>query len=187
MSLPRAVAQGLAVLSEGLVDPASDLQAMLGRLTDGLTAAVPSYLGLTFTMQVDDDVVAVTTANAGRARSSLLLPLSSLVPTLSGSLILYAADSGAFIDLADDARWIFNLDNHAVLDSQLPAQLAGPAAASTHGLAEFSDINQAVGVLLEEGRTPPQAHTELRRRALVSHRALPETARELLDNLVRER
>ena len=129
----------------------------------------------------------VSTLDAGETvevRSSLLLPLLPLgATTITGSVDFYSGTAGAFIDLADDARWIFNLDGHPVLDGHLPPT-AGPAYhAGIRGLTELSDINQAVGVLVEEGHTPPEAHTELRRRAVSDDQTRPEAARRILGGI----
>ena len=45
--------QQLGDLTITLDDPGTDLKAMLDVLSDDLTAAVPSYLGLTLTLQLD--------------------------------------------------------------------------------------------------------------------------------------
>jgi hypothetical protein len=173
-------------LSDALDDPISDLQAVLSVLTDDLTAAIPSYLGLTVTLHVQDDSVIVSTLDTGDAevRASLLLPLLPLgASAASGSVAFYSGSGGAFIDLADDARWIFNLAGPPVLDAHLLP--AGVDAVGIRGLTALSDLNQAVGVLVEDGHTPRDAHTELRRRAHHHGQTITDAARHLLSTLAR--
>lgn len=184
MDLPNALIDDLTLLSDALDDPVTDLQAVLDVLADDLAAAVPSYLGLTVTLYVDGNAVVFSTLDAGNTveiRASLLLPLAPLGATIStGSVIFYSGADGAFIDLADDARWIFNLNGHPVLDAHLPSAAALAEPPGIRGLADLGDINQAVGMFVEEGLTPPQAHTELRRRAIGNSQSLPAAARQLL-------
>jgi hypothetical protein len=179
-----ALVEGLTLLSDALDDPITDLQAVLSVLTDDLAAAIPSYLGLTVTLHVQDDSVIVSTLDAGPVdvRASLLLPLSpSGSSEVTGSVAFYSGSGGAFIDLADDAKWIFNLDGPPVLDAHLPA--AGSEPGGIRGLTALSDLNQAIGVLVEDGHTPHDAHTELRRRAHRDGQSITDAAASLLEAL----
>ncbi len=181
-----ALVEGLTLLSDALDDPISDLQAVLSVLTDDLAAAIPTYLGLTVTLHVQDDSVIVSTLDTGHVdvRASLLLPLSAVgASEATGSVAFYSGTCGAFIDLADDAKWIFNLDGPPVLDAHLPA--AGSDPGGIRGLTALSDLNQAVGVLIEDGHTPHDAHTELRRRAHRAGQSIPDAAARLLGTLAR--
>ncbi len=181
-----ALVEGLTLLSDALDDPITDLQAVLSVLTDDLAAAIPSYLGLTVTLHVQDDSVIVSTLDAGPedVRASLLLPLSpSGSSEVTGSVAFYSGTGGAFIDLADDAKWIFNLDGPPVLDAHLPVARSDPGG--IRGLTALSDLNQAIGVLVEDGHTPHDAHTELRRRAHRDGQSVPDAAARLLDTLAR--
>ncbi len=181
-----ALMEGLSLLSDALDEPITDLQAVLSVLTDDLTAAIPAYLGLTVTLLVQDDSVIVSTLDTSHeeVRASLLLPLLPLGKNaLAGSVAFYSGTGGAFIDLAGDAKWIFNLAGPPVLDAQLLP--AGIDATGIRGLTALSDLNQAVGVLVEDGHTPQDAHTELRRRAHHQGQTIPDAARHLLDTLAR--
>ncbi len=176
--------EGLTLLSDALDDPITDLQAVLSVLTDDLAAAIPLYLGLTVTLHVQDDSVIVSTLAAGHVdvRASVLLPLSpSGSSEVTGSVAFYSGAGGVFIDLADDAKWIFNLDGPPVLDAHLPA--AGSDPGGIRGLTALSDLNQAIGVLVEDGHNPHDAHTELRRRAHRDGHSIPDAAARLLDTL----
>ena len=59
-----------------------------------------------------------------------------------------------------------------------------PRAAAVHpgvnGTHELTVINQAIGVLIEQGHLPDQAHDELLRRAAHHGRGLPGAADDLL-------
>jgi hypothetical protein len=186
MDLPHALVDGLTLLSDALDDPFTDLEAVLGVLTDDLTEAVPLYLGLTITLHADDCPVVISTLETRDIpiRTSLLL---SLLPahgsTRTGSVVFYSGAVGSFVDLADDARWIFNLDGYPVLDSRLAPVGALADPARVHGLSAFNDINQALGVLIEEGRTLEDARTELHRRAHHTGQSAAEVARHLLGTI----
>ena len=179
--------EGLSLLSDALGNPISDLRSVLGVLSDDLDAAIPDYLGLTVTFAVEDNPLVITARNAisrQEVRSSLLLPLLPLgAGAPRGSVAFYSGRAGAFIDLAEDARWIFNLAHPPVLDSNL--LYAGAESSGIHGLAEISDVNQAVGVLVQDGYSQDAARTELRRRAYRGNQTGPEAARDLLDALGR--
>ncbi len=183
MDLPHALVEGLTLLSDALDDPFTDLEAVLTVLTDDLAGAVPLYLGLTITLHIEGSPVIISTLDADDTpiRASLLL---SMLPTPdstdTGNVVFYSGTAGSFDDLADDARWIFNLDGYPVLDSHLTPVGVRADPCCVHGLSAFSDINQAIGVLVEDGLTPDDARTELRRRAYSAGQGLPEIARHLL-------
>ena len=84
---------------------------------------------------------------------------------------------------ADDARWIFNLSGPPVLDGHLAGGRNHAEPAGITGLAAYTNINQAIGVLIEEGHTPAGARDELVQRSVRAGRSLPETALQLLDSI----
>ena len=192
MELPQPLIESLRQLSDAMDDSVADVEAVLSVLTDDLAAAIPYYLGLTITLQVEDSTVIVTTLEPGLAviAASLHLPLLpgdgfAGDPYSANSVVFYSGAVGSFAVLAEDARRIFSLHGPALLD----AHLYPPAHYETSvrgdpvgilGLAAQSDINQAIGVLLVEGFTPPEARNELRRRATSDGRSMPETARMML-------
>ncbi len=187
VEVPPELIEGLTLLSDALDDPIVDLEAILSVLTDDLVSAIPDYLGLIITLHIDGNPVIISTldgARSGEARASLLLSLLPVGPTAaSGSVAFFSGAAGAFIGLADDARWIFNLKGAPVLDRHLTTGLNGSASAGIQGLLAHTNINQAIGVLIEEGHTPDGARDELTRRSRSSGRSLPETAMELLDDM----
>lgn len=183
MDLPHSLADDLDVLTEALGDPVLDLEAVLTVLTDDLTAAVPSFLGLSMTLQVDEKPFTLNSFTGPfgeEARASLWLPLVPRgAPRPSGDVIFYGWANDAFSDLADDARSMFAFDGHAVMDRHLP-RITAAGQVGIRGLREFSDINQAIGVLISMGHTAWEAQIELHRRALRTHRTVLETACDLL-------
>jgi hypothetical protein len=124
--------------------------------------------------------------------TSMRVGFSALGPGFNGEsyVIFYAATPGAFVDLAADFGYALGTaivtfcpsawdgdstagdgqqsparrDRHQliVLDADLPA----PSTTSGFiGLDEFSTINRAVGILIEQGHHPNQAHAALRHEA----------------------
>ena len=77
VELPQPLIQSLRQLSDAMDDSVADVEAVLSVLTDDLAAAIPYYLGLTITLQVEDSTVIVTTLEPGLAviAASLHLPL----------------------------------------------------------------------------------------------------------------
>jgi hypothetical protein len=188
VALPPVLVENLALLSDAIEDPPVDVEAILSVLTDDLTAAVPDYLGLTITLQVEDGPVIITTLKPGvgtAISSSLQLRLRPVGGSadITSSVVFFSSSAGSFAALADDARWIFNLDGPPVLDAHLTSTAARADPTSISGLAEFSQINQALGVLIDQGLMPREARTELRRRAIRRGRTMPEIARTLLGAL----
>lgn len=190
MEYSPSLVDGLALLSEALDDPVADLQAVLSVLSDDLSAAIPAFLGLTVTLHVEDIPVVITTLDAGNTieiHASLLLPLlpHPRKSADNGSVAFYSGASGAFIDLAHEARSVFDLAGPPVLDSHLPSPGGDPDG--IRGLAALSALNQAVGVLVEDGHTQHDAYSELRRRAHHHGQTLPDAASQLLRDLQHRR
>lgn len=190
MEIPDNLVLHLAELSEALDDSGADLQAVLAVLVDDLRAAVPSFLGLRMTiMHRDGHAPDGLTLNflppalAGDVASTLLMPLDQLGVSAPGStVIFYAARSGAFVDLAADARFAYQLDGQVVVDGHLPTPDGPTIPSGIFGLAEASTINQAVGVLIAQGHTSERALLMLRERARESAIGLHQAARHVLNS-----
>jgi hypothetical protein len=187
VEVPPELIEGLTLLSDALDDPVMDLEAILSVLTDDLVSAVPAFLGLIITLHIDGNPVIVSTldsARNGQARASLMLSIKPAGPAAAaGSVAFYSGMPGAFIELADDARWIFNLNGPPVLDGHLTLGRNGSEPAGIRGLTAHTNINQAIGVLIEEGHSPAGARDELARRSVSTGWSLPEAALQLLDDL----
>jgi hypothetical protein len=158
--------QQLGALTDAVDEPGTDLQAILGVLTDDLAKAVPSILGLDMTLATVGTRVTLTTMNAdlaGAVRASLQLPLVDLgALDPAGTVTFYASTAGAFAALAADTRETYHLDGQVRLDQHLTPTTTRPGMT---GLTELDRIKQAIGILIDQGHTPDQADAELRRRA----------------------
>jgi hypothetical protein len=153
------VTNQLDVLTDALEDPGTDLPAVLAVLVDDLSAAIQSLQYLDLTIVVAGDPVTLSTGFSDPlpAVASLHLLLDELITAgAGGSVTFYAGRPGAFLDLAADIRHIYG-HGRVVIDAHLHPCAAAPGYSGVTGLAEFSLINQAIGILIGEGqsRKPP--------------------------------
>jgi hypothetical protein len=120
MNVPPAVVTDLTLLSAAIDEPESDLPAIVGVLSKSLADAIPSYLGMTLTLQINTVAVSVDTMEPEAAllvRASLKMALLPLFgSTATGSVAFYSRRAGTLSDLADNVTWVFNLDGRPVLD-----------------------------------------------------------------------
>lgn len=179
-----SLATHLAELSESLDDPRIDLGSGLRRLSSELQLAVSSYLGLSLTVRVGADEVAISEPgqlDPAQIRSSVRMPrwlLGAHHAKPNISMTFYAASPGAFVDLAADLAWSAGRQlSEIVLDDHL----VPPANSPGGGLAALSSIQQAIGVLVALGRTPEQAERNLTARARRAGTSRFATAASLLD------
>ncbi len=190
MKIGAALAADLGILTVALDEPGADVLHSLHQLGVDAQAAVPTYLGLSVTVDDGDPPFTFTTVEDGAAddvRTSLWLTLpgvSDVRASPSVALIFYAGTPGTFVDLTADLAWVtgrppgdFALDQH----------LSVPAGsnAGTY-LRATSVINQAIGVLIGRGYTPGQAHQELDTQADSSGIDRHTTAQFILDTLTAE-
>ncbi len=173
MVITPGLAAELALLTQALDLPGTDVAETVMGLAADARAAVGSYLGLSIAITAHrshfDLTVLDKPTGPGDIDTSLLVPLSSdpgLADTAPASvaLILYAGTAGAFVDLAADLSWItgralaeFRLDEHRTL----PPDHTDPSP-----LAATSVINQALGVLIGRGCRPEEAERQLYARAV---------------------
>lgn len=125
MGVPVALINDLTTFGDALDDPTSHLPRACDMLAESFASAVPAFLGLTVMVHFGDNPVVVTSIDPCR-RSAVCASLQlTLLPmgtaTTSGSVSFYGGRPGMFVDLADDVRWILNLDGRPVLDNQLPS------------------------------------------------------------------
>jgi hypothetical protein len=163
MDVPAALHADLAALSDAL-EGGTDLEALLEGLVDHARAAVESFLGMTVTVVAQGQKISFTVRDERDGReivASLRIPLGADAGSAVGSaLTLYAAVPGAFVDLAADMSYALSVP---LEDLHLDAQLtAADGYAGIEGMATHSAINQAVGVLINDGHTPESAHALLR-------------------------
>ena len=178
MDFPSRLTDQLDALSVALESSGDDLQAILTVLTDDLTAAIPSYVGLSLTVFVGGDPITVDAMNSHPAAASIFLPLASPPGRSDGNhIIFYARQPGAFAELAATSS-AAGLDGHVVLDRHLP-----PRGHGAQVLAQRSDIDQAIGVLIDIGHLPDQARQELHTRAAAAGVTAHHMALDILHHL----
>ena len=183
MDAPQPFTDHLDALSDALDGSGDDLRAILDVLIDDLKAAVPSFVGLSVTVDVDGHPLTVQAMTSPSAGASMLLPLQPLTGLSVGShLIFYARHPGAFAELAADTRAVYGLDGDVVLDAHLPApERSQPDGTDT--LRQRSEIDQAIGVLIDQGHPPEHARTELYTRAAAAGCGVHDAARHILHQL----
>ena len=165
MKIGAALAADLGILTAALDEPGADVLHSLHRLGVDAQAAVPTYLGLSVTVDGSDPPFTFTTVEDGAAddvRTSLRLTLPGVSDgraSPSVALTLYAGTPGTFVDLTADLAW---LTGRPPSDFALDQHLNVPAGSNARTyLRATSLINQAIGVLIGRGHTPGQAHQEL--------------------------
>jgi hypothetical protein len=189
MRLPLPPLAQLERLSQALEGSGDDLQSMLSVLIDDLTAAVPSFTGLRITIPTRGEPVTLAAVDPTVSRASVLLPLHLLTDLPQGSeLVFYAAEPGAFDELAADTRATYGLDGQVELDRHLPAPSAADVPVVTvEGAEQRSTMNQAVGVLLDQGHLPEETSAILAARAAAANIKPLVAAQQILDDVTRTR
>jgi len=190
MKISAALAADLGILTAALDEPGADVLHSLHQLGVDAQAAVPTYLGLSITVDGSDPPFTFTTLEDGAAddiRTTLRLTLPGVGDgraSPSVALILYAGTPGTFVDLTADLAW---LTGRPPSDFALDHHLSVPAGsdAGTY-LRAASVINQAIGVLIGRGYTPGQAHRELDTQADSAGTDRHTTAQFILDMLTAE-
>ncbi len=171
MDITATLSADLALLAQVLDRPRTDLAEMLRRLVTDARSAVSSYRGLSLTTGGDAPFIVTLLQEETAAedvRTSILVPLRHGTGPVDArpALILYAAQPGAFVDLAADLSWLtgiapreYALDQHLSTIDLVPT---GPP------LRVASVVNQAIGVLIGRGHPPEQAREELAALALAA-------------------
>lgn len=164
--LPAALEADLHLLS-ALAGRGDDIESLLQAMLYDLKAAIPSAKGLSLTVRVSGHDVTITTLDDDKVRpvgASILFPLRLGAAEYEGTcIVFYAANPGAFVDLAADLGWTTGLPPQTILlDQHLLLPVAGSAVT---GLQEWSTINQAIGMLIERGHSPGSARIELEHNA----------------------
>ncbi len=189
LTIPSGLAADLDLLTAALGLPDTNIATTLEALASDAATAVPSYVGLSVRIRTRDGEVELTTlddaSQIAGITTSLRIPLEAV--TSAGAdgtplvLILYAAKAGAFVDLAADLAW---LTGRPIDDVQLDWDLAGGILRSPAGsLRAQSAIEEAIGVLIGQGRTLDQARVELAGRAAKAGVLLPVAALAVLASI----
>lgn len=166
-------------------DRADALAAALSGLCIDLGVAVPSWVSVSIVLTSANDadveiaVVAPGAKNGAQVFSSLAVPLPELDP--GDQLVVRAGGAGAFLLLADDLARRLGRVRPIVLDRHLDPPRSGEAAAAM--FAGLGVVDQAIGVLLDRGLSPPQARRDLKCRAQASGVSVALAARSLLETV----
>ena len=190
MKIGAALAADLGILTAALDEPGADVLHSLHQLGVDAQAAVPTYLGLSVTVDGSDPRFTFTTLEDGTAddiHTSLRLTLPGVGDgraSPSVALILYAGTPGTFVDLTADLAWI---TGRPPSDFALDQHLSVPAGSDSGTyLRAALVINQAIGVLIGRGHTPAHAHRELDTQADSAGTDRHTTAQFILDTLTAE-
>lgn len=184
MEISAALAADLAILTDALDEPGVDVAAMLRQLASDAKAAVDSYLGMSVAAGHSDTALNLTMmeelAATVQVRASLMISLPAPDPESTEpavAVVLYAANPGAFVDLAADLSRLTGLRlDEVALDRHLR-----PVDGHADGIGvSVSVINQALGVLIGRGHTPEQANGELDDRAAAAGSSRDDAARAIL-------
>lgn len=178
-----SLVEQLAVLTEAVDEPGADVHAIIDVLMDDISRAVPSFAGLTITLVIDGAPVilaAIEQTQVASARSSLRLPLRLPGSPPVGHLVLYAKTANAFAGLATDAYRIHQVTGQVRLDRDL---VDIPRRPDINRLSDQSDLDQAIGLLIDRGYLPSVARAELDGRAAQNSSSPADEARALLDTI----
>ncbi|MDJ0394832.1 hypothetical protein QMK17_16025 [Rhodococcus sp. G-MC3] len=184
---PRLIAD-LALLTTALDTDDVDLEHLARRLMADIDDAVSSVVSVAITITIDGAhfVIASSTTDesAGATVSSLRLTLAR--PTNAHSsveLLILSATAGALVDLAADVNYSLGLDRAAITLDGHAREIDESNVIATeveNSFTAVSEINQAVGVLIEGGRTSAEGRAEMNRLALLSGTPVIEVARRVL-------
>lgn len=184
MKVTAAIARQLQRLC---VDPV-DADRFIRGLTDlgaGVARVVPSCTSVSVTVSVAGSAAPVTigiqSVGAGPVRASMAVPRSLMDP--ADVVLFQASEPGAFLMLAADLGVASNPLLLPRIDEHLDVELDVSARDLRGALDELSAVNRAVGVLVDRGFAPADAHAELARRARQDGTDLAGAGRLLLDSI----
>ncbi|MDZ7931625.1 hypothetical protein [Rhodococcus sp. SBT000017] len=189
MELQPRLLDDLATLTESLDNSTVDLARLARQLAADIDVAVSAVVSITLTLIVDgerfDVSIATSRPHQGVVASSLEFTLAGLPDSPSArQLLILSGTAGALVDFAADVGFALGLsEGSAVLDRHL-VRSGGTdfVPADPRLLADVSEVNQAIGVLVASGRTVAEARTELGRLAERSNRStVAEAGRTLRD------
>jgi hypothetical protein len=183
--ITEALAHHLKTLT-GDADVGDRLAADLSQLGHDVAVAVPSCLSVSIRLVgVGTEITISAVAPGGGSdtvRASLAVPLSAEQP--SNTLILRAGEAGAFLLLGDDLDSQLGPGHQPIEVDKQRSALTGPAGESlTAALADFGAVNQAIGILIDQGMSPEAAGRHLQRRADDAGITIGVTSRLLLQSL----
>lgn len=185
---PRSI-EDLETLTESSDSSTVDLARLARQLAADIDVAVPSVVSISLTVTVDGERFEVSASTSpphrGAIASSLEVTLAGLADSRSArQLLILSGTSGALVDFAADVGFALGLaEGAAVLDRHLVRGGGTDSqSADSPSLADVSEVNQAIGVLVAGGRTVGEARAELTRLAERSNRStVDEAGRTLRD------
>lgn len=184
MEIPAVLCSDLAILSAALNDN-TDIESSLDALLLDLQIAVKSFLGLIVTLVIDGYPAIFNALPDAADRPPIGATIRLPLPVVSGAepgsnIVVFAATPGAFIDLAADLSYALHVNpDTLVLDADLH-----PTTAPI-GMAAVTDINQAIGILIERGRVSTgAARTELNRLAEHTNSTIHAAAQLLIASIL---
>lgn len=164
VDLSDSLRADLRSLSAALATPDDDLESSLTALLAHVRQAVPSCSGVAIEVVVHGRAVTLSTLDdASVVVTSLRVPLGDDTGAAGATVTFYASRTGALVDLAATARVLRAGPGPPglVLDADLdPVRTAG-----MRGLESLAVIDQAIGILIDQGLEPEEASAELDRRA----------------------
>lgn len=182
-------ALGAALRTLHLATASTDLTHLLGLAVD----AVPTCLGLSLTVYRGAVPISMTLLVPGSSRSpvraSLRIELprprrqAEPEPAVGGgaALVVYAGASGALERLGQDVGALLEMDPRRVaVDEHLALPSTSGGDDPARGFRDASDVDRALGVLLDRGYLTSDGTAELRRRADMGGTDVPTAARQLL-------
>ena len=175
MDFPTALLRDLLHLSSSVELDEDELGARLAALVAALRAAVTSYRGMFLTVVEGDQAISLSAFDStedGAITTSLRLPFAALAPGfhVGSRVVFYAASPGAFVDLAAGIGHALHapIIFHGLMP-RLTADLPPATLVSRlTGLDDVSTINRAVGMLIDQGHHPDEAHATLHRHAVTA-------------------
>jgi len=182
VDISAQLAADLAALSHALDDDL-DLETTVRDFAAAAKLAVSSYLAMTVTVIAGGHAVRFNVREHAQIErdiaASLLIPLATIpAAEAGGSLVLYAATPGAFVDLAADLTYALQAGPDAlIIDAHLNPSFDD---SGLEGFADMTHINQAIGILIGRGHTPEGASTELQRLAASAETTLRVAAHQLI-------
>jgi len=187
VQLPDALASDLEQLTAALEAAPRhrlELSRSLRSLAQDAGKAVSSYLGLSITVTIDGHDVTMTSltdmVEPRDISSSLRVPLESFVPHLNGTVVFYASRPDAFVELATD----LGTEVAGAGDAGVEAG-PEPLVSGVTGARELSSVHRAIGVLMDRGFLPEDAHRELVDRSQREGVAVLVVAERLLSEAMR--
>jgi len=192
LDLLSALASHLRGLVDNLSTEDDTLTDSLQALSSLLETAVSCYLGFRLTLVIDGWPITLTefsVVDGERPATSLRLNLSNQGSGVDpdSQIVLYAANPGAFVDLAADIDYLHRQGHPGdgygsrpavALDIDLPPITL---VSGFLGLTEYETVNRAIGMLIQRGQEPVEARATLHRDARASGLAVHLYADQLLD------